>query len=82
MSIDTDPRIQRMLIEGFRRMSPQEKLDRCFSMTRAILDLARSDLRRRFPSADAGELRLRLASRWLDPDLMRRAFGWDPRQKG
>jgi hypothetical protein len=34
------------------------------------------------PNAGERELRLRLASRTLDPDLLKRAFGWDVRVEG
>jgi len=28
------------------------------------------------------EMKLRLASRWLEPELMREAFAWDPEKEG
>ena len=79
---DTDPRVQAMLIAGFRRMSPGEKLARVSGMSQMVKQLALCDVRRRHPTADARELRLRVASRWLDAETMRRAFGWDPRVQG
>ena len=79
---DTHPAIEALLIEGYRRMSPSQKLERVRAMTRAVQELALLDVRRRHPNADAHEQSLRVASRWLDPDLMVRAFGWDPRTMG
>jgi hypothetical protein len=79
---DTDPRIEAMLIEGYRRMSPSQKLERVCALTRAVQELALLDIRRRHPDADEREQRLRLASRWVEPDLMVRAFGWDVRKVG
>jgi hypothetical protein len=38
--------------------------------------------RRRHPNADAREQALRVASRWIEPDLMVRAFGWDVARSG
>lgn len=74
---DTDPRAEAVLVAGYRAMSASQKLARVGSLTRAVQELALLDIRRRHPGADSRELALRLASRWLDADLMKRAFGWD-----
>ncbi len=79
---DTDPAIEAILIEGYRRMSPAQKLERVRALTRAVQQLALLDIRRRHPDADEREQALRLASRWLEPELMLRAFGWDVREAG
>lgn len=79
---DTHPKIEAMMIEGYRKMSPVQKLQRVRALTRAVQELALLDVRRRHPSADAREQSLRVASRWISPDLMLRAFGWDVRAQG
>ena len=79
---DTDPRIEALLIEGYRKMSPAQKLERVRALTRAVQELALLDVRRRHPGADAREQALRVASRWIEPELMARAFGWDVREVG
>jgi ribosomal 50S subunit-associated protein YjgA (DUF615 family) len=79
---DTDPAVQSLLDEGYRRMSGVQKLERVRQLTLAVQELALADIKRRHPDADERELALRLASRWLDPELMVRAFGWDPRKAG
>jgi hypothetical protein len=79
---DTHPKVQAILIEGYRRMTPSEKLERVRALTRAVQELALLDVRRRHPGADAREQALRVASRWIEPDLMVRAFGWDAREVG
>ena len=79
---DTRPAVKAMLIDGYRKMSPTEKIDRVRSLTLAIQELALADIRRRHPEADAREQALRLASRWIEPALMARAFGWDVRTAG
>jgi hypothetical protein len=63
-------------------MSPSQKLERVRALTRAVQELALLDIRRRHPDAEDRELSLRLASRWIEPDLMVRAFGWDVREVG
>ena len=79
---DTHPKIEAILIEGYRKMSPAQKLDRVCALTQAVQELALLDVRRRHPNADAREQALRVASRWIDPELMLRAFGWDVREAG
>ena len=81
-SNDTHPRIEGLLIDGYRRMSPAQKLERVRALTRAVQELALLDVRRRHPNADEREQALRVASRWIEPDLMVRAFGWDVRKVG
>lgn len=76
--IDTHPGVERMMIEHWRRATPDHKLARMFGMARAVNALARADLRRRYPEATPRELELRLRSRSLDRETMIRAFGWDP----
>ena len=79
---ETHPAVEAFLIEGYRRMSPSEKLERVRALTRAIQELALADVRRRHPEAGELEQALRVASRWIEPDLMFRAFGWDVREAG
>ena len=79
---DTHPAIEAMLIAGYRAMSPAQKIERVRALTRAVQELALLDVRRRHPDADAREQALRVASRWIAPDLMLKAFGWDVRVKG
>jgi hypothetical protein len=71
-----------VLIDGYRAMSPIEKLERVRAMTAAVQQLALADIRRRHPTADDREQLLRLASRWIEPELMFRAFGWDVQAQG
>jgi hypothetical protein len=79
---DTHPASKALLIEGYRKMSATEKLDQVRRLTLAVQELALADIRRRHPNADAREQALRLASRWIEPPLMERAFGWDVRAAG
>jgi hypothetical protein len=79
---DTDPKIEAVLIAGYRAMSAAEKAKRVGELTRSVQNLALLDVRRRHPDADEREQALRVASRWLDPELMKRAFGWDVDEAG
>jgi hypothetical protein len=79
---DTAPAIEKVLIEGYRKMTPGQKLERVRALTRDVQRLALADIRRKHPDADERELSLRLASRWIEPELMVKAFGWDVRKVG
>jgi hypothetical protein len=82
MPNDTHPLVEAVLIDGYRKMSPMQKLARVGALTRTVQELALLDVRRRHPNADAREQALRVASRWLAPDLMLAAFGWDVHKAG
>jgi hypothetical protein len=79
---DTHPAIEKLLVDGYRKMTPARKLAIVNELTVAVQRLALADIRRRHPSADEHEQKLRLASRWLDAATMRRVFDWDPDVQG
>jgi hypothetical protein len=71
-----------MLVDAYRSMTVAEKWRRVSELNRALELLALADVKRRHPDADEQECRLRVASRRIPADLMRRAFGWDPAERG
>lgn len=80
---DTSPAVERLLIDGYRRMSAGEKLRRVVAMNHALEQLASARLRARYgPDLSERELRLRLGALRLDADVMRDVFDWDPRVHG
>jgi hypothetical protein len=79
---DTDPRVEAILVQGYRRMTGAQRLERMCALNRMARDLALADLRRRHPNDSERQRQLRLASRWLDANLMRKAFGWDVEREG
>lgn len=70
--------LDRFLVERYRAMSPDEKLERVAELTAAVRQLALTRLRLTFPAATDRELELRLTALWLDAETMRAAFGWSP----
>ncbi len=79
---DTHPRAEKVMIELYRQMPGWQKLRQVTELTQLVDELARSDIRRRHPNADEREVFLRLASRWLSPELMRNVYQWDPDREG
>lgn len=79
---DTHPRIRKLLIEGYRRMSPQQKMKRVSELTQGVQQLALARIRRQYGEISEREQRLRLASLWLDRETMIRVFDWDPQVHG
>jgi len=79
---DTSLHIQNMLISGYRRMSPQQKLKLVNDLTQSVQQLALARIRKQYRGCSEREQQLRLASLWLDRDTMIRVFDWDPQVKG
>jgi len=77
-----DPKLERILLEALRKMTPAQKFEKVSDMMVAMHILAMSDVRRRHPDADERECLLRVASRRVPEDLMLKAFGWDVKEKG
>ena len=81
-SPDTHPEIERILIEGYRRMTPARKFRYMQEMYEFAEQMGRADIKRRHPDASEREIRLRSASRRISPELMKKAFGWDVKKEG
>ncbi len=79
---DTPPHLQEMVIEGYRRMTPAEKLHRVSELNRAVQELALARIKKQYGNISQGEQKLRLAALWLDKDTMIRVFNWDSDREG
>ncbi|MCI0664435.1 MAG: hypothetical protein L0220_25530 [Acidobacteria bacterium] len=77
LSSDTAPEVEKIMIEGYRRMTAAKKLQIMQDLIHTAYWLALSDIIRKHPNAEPRELMLRLASRRMEPELLRKAFGWD-----
>lgn len=79
----THPDVEVLLLQGYRRMSPAEKISRVFDLNRTVRSMAAARIRAQYgPGVTDRELRLRLAALWLDRETMIRVFGWDPAIEG
>lgn len=79
---DTNPEAERALIEMLRRTPTWKRAEQLAGLIHARNVFILSDLRRRYPEADAEELRKRLAARLLPREEVVRAFAWDPEKEG
>ncbi len=79
---DTSPEIQKIIIAGYRQMSPQQKLKRVDELTKAVQQLALARIYKRHGNISDREAQLRLASLWLDRETMLRVFNWDVQEHG
>lgn len=79
---DTHPEVERLLIEGLRKMTVAEKFRRIFQNRDLVDGLILADIKKRYPDATEWECRVRLASRRLPPELLKSAFGWDVEEQG
>lgn len=79
---DTSPEARRFLVEGYRRMSPADKLARVVSLNVALEQLQRARITAQYGEIPEREMRLRLGALRLGRETMVRAFGWDPEVMG
>ena len=79
---DTHPDIAARLVEGYRQMSPVEKVRRVVALTQGVQQMALARLRLEYPNDTERQRQLRLASLWIDAETMRAAFSWDPDIEG
>jgi len=79
---DTHDHAMDVLIEGYRHMTPAQKFRRVSELNRSIQQLALARIREQYGKISDRELKLRLASLWLDRETMIKAFSWDPEKEG
>ncbi len=80
LSLDTDPEIEELQIEGLRQMPPWRKVALVSDLNRAVRCLALAGLRQRYPEDSPTQRRRRLADLILGPELAALAFGPGPGQ--
>jgi len=81
-SDDTDPKVDRMIFEHLRTLTPLQRAERITEACRAAEQCTIAGLRLRYPDADEAELRFRAGALRLGEELVLRAYGWDMAEKG
>lgn len=72
---DASPEVRSMLIERYRGMAPEERLERMRELTIAVNQLALAGLRARHPLDDEAALRRRLARIRLGATIADAVYG-------
>jgi hypothetical protein len=75
---DTDLATERKLFELSRRMPDGKHFDSIRDMVQTVTDMQLAEISRMYPRSTEHERRMRLASMWIEPELLRAAFGWEP----
>ena len=75
---DTHPKMEQFQIEGYKRMTPAQKIKIVHDLTEFGVALAVSGELYRNPQLTDRQARLNVASTWLDHEMMLNAFGWKP----
>jgi hypothetical protein len=81
-SNDTSLFAEKILIDGYRKMSPERKLKQVTILTQTIQRMALARLQKQYPEMTANEQKLRLAALWLPRQTMIKLFNWDPKEMG
>jgi hypothetical protein len=72
---DTSPEAWKVQMDLIRKMSPEERLERCFELCEFAEAFAEAGLRQRYPKAGDREIFLRLAHRKLGRELYNKVYG-------
>jgi hypothetical protein len=72
---DTNAAVDRLVFDGFRRMTPAQRLELAAAAFRSVEQLSIAGLRLRHPDLDDEQLRRRAGARRLGRELTLRAFG-------
>jgi hypothetical protein len=74
---DTSPEAWRVLLEIYRRMTPDEKLQRTLDMSAFLRSMCEAGVRAEYPQAQDRELFLRVTQRTLGKELFAKVYGND-----
>jgi len=82
-SLDSGVEAEEIQVELYRRMSPRERLERVAAANRAVREMARRRVLKMYgEDVSDREVKLRLASLWLDRETMIEVYDWDPESEG
>ncbi len=79
---DTSPEAEQVLIERLRQLSPGQRLRQVFALNAMVKHFSLAGLKGRYPHASPEELQRRLVALRLEPQTVRRVYGWDPDVEG
>jgi hypothetical protein len=79
---DTDPEVERILIEMARATPAWKKFAQVAETTETCRVFAIAGIRSRHPDATDEEIKCRLAAIILGPELAKKVYGWDADVEG
>jgi hypothetical protein len=74
---DTSPEAWRILLDIYRRMTPDEKLQRTIDMSAFLRSVCEAGVRADYPLASEREVFLRVTQRTLGSELFAKVYGHD-----
>jgi hypothetical protein len=72
---DTSPEAWRIMLDVYRKMSPQQRFERTFELSEFVRAACEAGIRSQCPLASDREVFLRLTQRTLGPELFRQVYG-------
>jgi hypothetical protein len=72
---DTSPEAWKVLIESIRKLTPEERLQRCVDLIEGMRVAAEAGVREAYPDASEREIFLRVARQRLGPALFHTVYG-------
>jgi hypothetical protein len=72
---DTSPEAWRVLLDIYRRMTPDEKLQRTLEMSDFLRSVCEAGVRADYPEASDREVFLRVTQRTLGKELFAKVYG-------
>ncbi len=75
---DTSAAALSVFYEIQRNRPAAQKLLDIFDLSEGLFETVKAGMRLRYPSADEREIFLRAVATRVSPELMIRAYGWDP----
>lgn len=75
---DTSPEAWKVFVELQRKIPPGDKMRQVLDYSWFLSKMSEAVLRTEYPESSDSEIFLRIASRRLDADTMKRVYHWDP----
>lgn len=79
---DTSKKAEQILIDGYRSMSAEKKMQQVSILTMTVQRMALTRIRAQYGEMSDKIEKLRLAALWIPRETMIKLFNWDPEIEG
>lgn len=79
---DTSKKAEQILIDGYRAMSAEKKMQQVSILTMTVQRMALTRIRTQYGDMSEKIEKLRLAALWIPRETMIKLFNWDPEIEG